>query len=229
MGILFNSLTLEKSPTAALFLILITFYYLLYKKITFRFILTSLLIIFSFPLLVLYYYYYGQDDIFLYILHGLFRRIFFVPLDSLYHYLLIFPDIHNYLDGRATQLFSFFHPDGSFHLSNYVAKIWWSDRFTSGSANAVYLGAFWADFSYFGVFFGTFILGYLLNWYYSLLLLSSHYKKNWIYMTSISISVPMFTFYFISSNFTTLFFTKGIIVLIFLFYFIKNINISNVK
>jgi len=101
-----------------------------------------------------------------------------------------------------------------------VAQVWWKERFTSGYANVLYLGNFWADFGYFGVCVSTFILGYIANWLYSLILFISKYEKNWIYTVSISLFMPILTFNFFSSNITTLFFTRGMILLVMFYYLI---------
>ena len=81
-------------------------------------------------------------------------------------------------------------------MSNYVAQVWWKEKFTSGYANVLYLGNFWADFGYSGVYVSTFILGYIANWLYSLILLISKYEKNWTYTLSISLFMPILTFNF---------------------------------
>ena len=222
-GIVFNSLTLEKSPTAALFLIIICFIYLINKKLNIKLLLSGLLLVFSFPFIVYYYYYFGNDQIVIYIFQGIINRIFFIPTDVLYEYVVIFPDFHNFLYGRATQLLSIFNQDGGFPLANYVAQVAWGDKFTSGSANVIYVGNFWAEFGFMGTVIATFFIGYITHWFYSIILSASEYKKNWIYLSSICISVPLFTFGFISSNFTTLFFTKGLLILVVLLYFINHI------
>ena len=220
VGIVFNSLTLEKSPIAALFLIITVFFIISRKKINLKYILLSVITIFSIPLLISFFYYHGKDSLFGFLLITMLERIFLIPSEVLYQYVLIFPNSHDFLMGRSTQLISFFHPLGSFDLSNYVAQVWWKEKFTSGYANVLYLGNFWADFGYSGVYVSTFILGYIANWLYSLILLISKYEKNWTYTVSISLFMPILTFNFFSSNITTLFFTRGMILLVMFYYLI---------
>ena len=220
LGIIFNTLTLEKSPIAALFLIISVFIIILRKKINLKYILLSVVTIFSIPLLISFFYYHGKDSLFEFLITTMLSRIFLIPSEVLYQYVLIFPNSHDFLLGRSTQLISFFHPLGSFDLSNYVAQVWWKEKFTSGYANVLYLGNFWADFGYLGVYISTFILGYIVNWLYSLILFISKYEKNWIYTVSISLFMPILTFNFFSSNITTLFFTRGMILLIIFYYLI---------
>ena len=224
LGIIFNSLTLEKSPTTFLLISLFSFFLLIKRNISIWHILLSVVIILIFPTVVYTYYYYDNSFLHQYVLTSLVNRIFIVPSESLYEYILIFPNIHDHLLGRATQLFSTFNQDGAFHLSNYVAKVAWGDKFTSGNINTIYLGNFWAEFAYIGVVISTFAIGYIVNWYYSILLRSSNYKKNILFLLSTSISIPILSFSFISSNFTTLFFTRGLIFFVLLFYIVIQRN-----
>ena len=112
------------------------------------------------------------------------------------------------------------HTEGTFPVSNYVAKIWWNMPDTSGSANAVYIGNYWSDFGWYGVIISTIILGFIAHLLQWKILTVSDYKKNFLFIVSIAAAVPSFTFGFISANFTNIFFTKGLILLIcFLFIY----------
>ena len=214
LGILFNSLTLEKSPTAAIFLALISFFYLRKKNINFKFIVISIFLVFVFPVIVMYFKYTGQQNMFRLVYLSLLDRIFIVPAEVLYHYFDIFPDHHSYLLGRATHLFSWLHDSGIFPISNYVAKVWWKNPFTTGLANTNYIGNFWADFGIAGVVLSTFLVGFTSHWFYWKIITVSQNKKSILYVIATTISVPLFTFTFFSSNFTTLFFSRGLIILI---------------
>jgi len=231
LGIIFNSLTLEKSPIAAIFLTLMAFVYLRKKKINLKFIFIAIILVFGLPVLIMAMIYFRHEGLFRLLYISFLYRIFIVPSEVLYYYYEIFPQYHDFLWGRSTQLFSWLHDAGSFPLSNYVAKYWWQNPDTTGFANAMFLGNFWADFGFPGVIISSFIVGIIIHWFYWKLITVSDYYKDIVFITCTSITVPMFTFVFFSSNFTTIFFTRGLIIIVFLFFIIeflkRNYNYSN--
>lgn len=213
-GIFINTLTLEKSPTAAIFFALMTLLYLRQKKIKLKFILLTIVIVLFAPILIMYFLHFGRENIFKVLYTSLLNRIFITPSETLFQYFKIFPEIHNFLYGRATQLFSWLHTVGQFPLANYVAKTWWKNPKTTGSANVTFIGDFWADFGWIGVLLSIFIVGIVIHLFYWKILQVSNYRKNIIFVTITATIVPIFTFGFFSSNFTTLFFTKGLILMV---------------
>jgi len=116
--------------------------------------------------------------------------------------------------GRSTQLFSWMHIEGTFPLSNYIAKLWWKMPETTGSANANYLGTYWANFGWYGTTIFTFIFGFIIHLLQWKIYEVSGYKKNLLFIISIAVAIPSFTFGFLSSNFTIIFFTKGLLLLV---------------
>jgi len=213
-GLVVNSLTLEKSPVAAIIFTIFALLYLRQNKISLKFLIIALISIFAAPILIWFFLYYNADNIIKLIYVSLFERIFIVPTEVLYYDFYIFPDKHDFLLGRASQLTSWLHSDGIFPLANYVARIWWNNPLSTGYANSIFIGVFWADFGWIGVIISSFLFGVIIHLFYWLIISSSEYKKNIIYCTAISISTPIFTFNFFSSNLTTLFFTRGLILLI---------------
>lgn len=221
IGILFNSLTLEKSPTAAIILSLMALYYLRKKHIGVRFLFFSLFLIFLIPALILYFQHLGHYNMFRLVYISILDRIFITPTEVLYHHFEIFPRVHDFLDGRSTHLFSWLYNDGTFPLSNYVAKVWWKNPKTTLIANVIFIGNFWADFGFLGVITSSFFVGLIGHWYFWKILSVSNYSKNIIYIIVVTISVPIFTFVFMGSNFTTIFFSRGVLVLIILLFVIE--------
>jgi oligosaccharide repeat unit polymerase len=222
-GLFINTLTLEKSPTAGIFLAMMAFYYLMRNRISFKFILISFVLVFVGPILIMVFLHFGKENLFRLIYISFLQRIFLIPAEALYKYFEIFPHIHDFLYGRSTQLFSWIYDQGTFPISNYVAQVWWKDPLTSGYANANYLGNFWADFGWVGIVFSSIAVGMVVHLLYWKILNVSHYKKNVLYVISICILLPVLTFGFFSVNFTVLFFTSGIIVLVFIIIFFKSI------
>ena len=219
-GLIVNSITLEKSPIASIFLSIAVYIFLKREKVKASLIVVLIFITLFCPMLITYLLFIDHKDIFDIIFWSYFDRLFVTPAEVLYYYFKYFPETHDFLLGRSSQLFSWMHSDGNFPVSNYIAQLWWDDAGTTGSANANYLGNFWSDFGWYGTIISTFVFGiisHLLQWK---ILQTTHYRKNLLYLIVMSICAPAFTVGFFSSNFTILFFTRGLLLLvIFLFIY----------
>jgi hypothetical protein len=224
VGIFNNSITVAKLPIAAIFFSLMAMYLLRKRHFSFRMIIASLISIFSIPVMINYIASLPHLRTPEKLLYAIAYRLFVVPAEVLFEYFKIFPDKHPFLLGRSTQLFSWIHSDGNFNTANYVAQVWWKDRFTTGSANAVYIGNFWADFGLFGVMTVTLILGILIHYIYKQILATSHYKMDMIYVTFTTAFISHFTFSFVSSSITVIAITKGMIFIPLLLYFYRQLQ-----
>lgn len=222
LGLVNNSISLAKMPTAAIFLSLVSFYFVYRQAFKIRTILFSLLTVLSFPYLVVYYVSIPELRHASILVPSILRRIFIVPSDILYQYFKIFPDFHHFLAGRSSKLFSWLHPEGGFNTANYVAKVYWNEPHTTGSANAIFLGNFWADFGYVGVFLSMIFVGLFIHYLYYQLVETSGYRKNIIYMSVTTALVTTLTFSFVSSSVTVLLVTKGLIVVPVILWVIRN-------
>jgi hypothetical protein len=109
-------------------------------------------------------------------------------------------------------------------LANYVARYWWRDPNTTGFANAMFLGNFWADFGAVGVASSCFMVGFIIHWLYYRLINIAQYKKNIIFVIFSTVTVPVSTFNFFSSNFTSLLITRGLLALLFLFLIVEKLS-----
>ncbi len=218
-GIIYNAFTLEKSPTAAIFLAIMAMYFLRSGKVSFKFFLISVLLIFSIPMIIMYFLHLKHRNILEIITIAVLYRVFIVPSEVLYFHFKIFPRIHDFLDGQVSQLFAWLHPEGVFPLPNYVAQIWWNNPHTTGFANTNYMGNFWADFGWPGVIISTILLGVFIHLLYRKLLMVSGYRVNIIYAAVSATLLPLFTVSFFSINFTTIITTNGLIwVILMLLY-----------
>ena len=213
-GLIVNTITLEKSPIAIIFLSIGVYMFLKREKVTVWLIVILALITFAGPITITYFIYIDRQDVFEVIFWGYINRLFIVPATVLFYYFKHFPETHDFLLGRSSQLFSWMHYEGTFPVSNYIAQLWWDDPSTTGSANANYLGNFWSDFGWYGTTISTFIFGIISHLFQWKILETTHYRKNLLYLIVMSICVPTFTFGFFSSNITILFFTKGLMLLI---------------
>ncbi len=229
LSVFINSITLEKSPVAALFLSIFGMLFLFRNYLKLRHLFVSIITILSIPIFIMTLLFWGRPDIFYVIFVSLMNRIFIIPSEVLFQYFKIFPNQHPFLNGNSTNLFSWFTSigDSTFPLTNYVAKIWWNIEFTTGSANTVFLGNFWAEFGWFGIIFSIIIVGFILHITMWIILESVNYKFNYTYILLSSICLPIFIFNFFSSNITTIFFTRGLIILLLsmVFIIIKKRNI----
>ena len=94
------------------------------------------------------------------------RRVFYLPSEVLYRYFDYFPTQRPHLMGRTWPYVSKFLPGGNFPIENKIYLFGYGDRagaVASGSANAAYPGALWADFGWFGIVAGGLILGVLIR------------------------------------------------------------------
>ena len=229
LGLVNNSISLAKMPTAAIFLSLVTFYFLYKQAFKVRTILFSLASVLSFPYLVVYYVSIPELRHASILIPSILRRIFIVPSDILYQYFNIFPDFHGFLMGRSSKFFSWLHPEGGFNTANYVARVYWNEPQTTGSANAIFLGNFWADFGLIGVILSTFFVGWFIHVLYYQLLELSDYKKNIFYMSITTALVTTLTFSFVSSSITVLLVTKGLLVVPILLWMVRNKALFSLK
>jgi len=213
-GILVNTITLEKSPIASIFLSIAAYVFLKKEKMKIGLIITLIFITLAGPMIISYFLFIDRENVFDVILWTYINRLFVTPSEVLFYYFQYFPERHEFLLGKSSQLFSWMFSEGTFPVSNYVAKLWWNMPKTTGSANAIYLGNFWSDFGWYGTIISTFIFGFISHLFQWKILFTTKYQKNLLYLVIMSICIPIFTFGFFSSNFTILFFTKGLLLLV---------------
>tara|TARA_B100000809_G_scaffold154542_1_gene151879 strand:- start:1044 stop:2489 length:1446 start_codon:yes stop_codon:yes gene_type:complete len=217
-GLIVNSITIEKSPIASIFLSVCVYIFLKREKVKVSLVVALIVIILAGPVFISYLLFIDRQDVFEIILWTYINRLFVTPAEVLFYYFQYFPGTHDFLLGRSSQLFSWMYSEGNFPISNYIAQLWWNSPNTTGSANANYLGNFWSDFGWYGTTISTFIFGIIIHLFQWKILQTTNYRKNLLYLTTMAVCVPTFTFGFFSSNFTILFFTKGLLLLvIFLF------------
>lgn len=226
LGLINNSISVAKLPMASLFFSLVAFYFLKKGRFSLPFVFSGIITIFTIPVMINYFASLPTLRTPGKLLYGITNRLFVIPAEVLFEYFKIFPFQHPFLQGRSTQLFSWLHPDGNFNTANYVARVWWHDPATSGSANAVYIGNFWADFGIVGVIISTIIIGILMHYLYQRILLTCNYKKSMVYVVITTAFITHFTFSFISSSITVIMVTKGIIYIPIILYIVRNINIT---
>lgn len=223
-GLINNTLTLEKSPTAGIFLSIVTFVYLRKFQLSTKLIFSSFILIFIVPITLIYFRYLDHPNLAKLIYISLSYRIFVVPSEVLYYYFKYIPSVHDFLYGQSSHLFSWLYTEGTFNLDNYIAKVWWGDPKTSGFANTMFIGYFWADFGWLGIIFSCVMFGIIIHLLYWKILQVSQYSKNIFYSVFVTVLLPSFTFGFFGSNIPVLFFTRGIILVVFFLIWIQYHN-----
>jgi oligosaccharide repeat unit polymerase len=229
LGVIYTSITLEKSPVAGIFLALMAFYYLGKRKLDLKFLLTAIIIVFAIPVIIMAMKFYREEGLFDVLYTSILYRIFVVPAEALYYHYELFPGLYDFLGGRSTNLLAWFHPDGIFPLSNLVARYWWGSPTTVGTANAMFLGFFWADFGPIGVIISSYGVGIVTHWLYYKFLKISQYSKNIIFVVFSTVTLPAFTFSFFNSNYTILLISRGVLILLILLLIVNKMTIKIFK
>ncbi len=217
VGLTFNSLTIEKSPTATIFMALMAFFYLRKKVFSLKYAFFSVIVVLVIPIFIIYMKFSAEHDkIADFIAQSLFERIFLIPTQMLYEHFVIFPQKVGFLLGRSSQLFSWMYASDSINLPQLVATIYYKNPHTVVYLNAMYLANFWADFGTIGVILSTVAVGLIVHWITYKLFTVSGYQKSVLFVVITSITMPHFSIQFLSANITILFFTSGLMLLIFL-------------
>lgn len=224
LGLFNNSLTIAKMPTAAIILMMMVYIAYYRQKIRFRFILSTFVIVLLFPYLIVYFVSIPSVRDPVNILMAILLRLFIIPAEVLFYYFKFFPGTHDFLAGRSSKFFAWYHPEGSFNTENYVMKQWWGKMDSTGYANAFYMGNFWADFGWYGIIFSTLVIGVFVHYTYQRILITSDYQKNIIYVTFSLAMLVTFSFSFISMTFTILLLTKGVMVALVLLLIIRYVQ-----
>ena len=161
-GVFFNSLTTEKLPVAAIFIMLMLFY-LLYKnwKINVLFYVIAPLVILAIPTLFLTIIIPKEQVILQKMVGSIITRSFRVPAEVLYLYFEIFPDKIGYLGFSAIKTIASFLGLQYFDIPVFVMKYWLKTPVTTGYANACFVGTMNAGWGIAGVLFIGILAGFL--------------------------------------------------------------------
>ncbi|MEE9166918.1 MAG: hypothetical protein V3U24_05595 [Candidatus Neomarinimicrobiota bacterium] len=220
-GLFNNSLTITKAHAAFLILSIALFYFLKKGgKISLRLFLGSAFGVFSFPYLIVKFKHEVVFDFFR-ILYILWLRIFYVPAWVLYKYFEVFPNYHDFLGGRTSHLYSWFHNEGSFPVANYVFQYFSPTGISSGSASANYLSFFWADFGWTGLILSSLVVGVITHYSYWILLRACCWFKDVVYVTTVTVLSMSFSFFFAGANFPIIVVSHGIILFLIAFWTIE--------
>ena len=166
-GIAYSSLTLAKSPVAAIFLTLALFlYYYRGGALSRKAIVVAFVLILFFPLVVVLGVYQGTNVGVWTALKAIGSRLFYVPAEVLYYYFEVFPNHVGYLHGRSIDKLAWLLHMRFFDTASYVGHYGFSgpEALETVSANASFIGNLYADFGLLGVLFGSMLAGAIMQW-----------------------------------------------------------------
>jgi oligosaccharide repeat unit polymerase len=165
-GIFYASLTLAKSPVAAIFLMIAFFLYFYRGGTISRKVLASFLVlILAFPLFVVLGIYSGTDVGPLEAAGAIGTRMLVKPSEVVYYYFEVFPSHVGYLYGRSVGKLAWLLGSPYFDSPNYVGVYGFKgpEVVDSISANGAFIGNLNADFGIWGVLLGGVLAGMVLQ------------------------------------------------------------------
>lgn len=164
MGIFNNSITLEKLPVAAIF-IMLGLFYLFYRKwkVNTLFLIFLPVVILAGPILILTIVMPKQHVILQKIFQSIIARGFYVPAEVLYLYFEIFPAKIDFLSGASIKTLSTLLGKDFFNVPEFVFRYWFNVPFTRGHANAAFIGNMYANWGTTGVLVIGLIAGFIFQ------------------------------------------------------------------
>lgn len=163
-GIFYASLTIAKSPVAAIFL-MIAFFMYFYRAGTIRrkVLAGFLVLILAFPLVVVLGINYGTDIGVPEAISAIGTRLFYRPSEVLYYYFEVFPSHVGYLHGRSVSKLASLLGLRYFDTPNYVGVYGFQGPLDTITANAAFIGNLNADFGIWGVLLGGVLAGVIMQ------------------------------------------------------------------
>jgi len=166
IGIGYASLTIEKSPVAAIFGLLFVFYYLFCGgRVGRAASITSLALFFCFPLAVVLLAYNGSEGGTIGgALHALGVRIFYSPAQIVYTYFEVFPSVIPYQHGASITKLAGFLGKRALDIPNAIGLYMTEGTdLNTITANSCFIGNLNADFGLPGVVVGGILAGFLMQ------------------------------------------------------------------
>lgn len=168
-GVLYAALTIEKSPVATIFGLLLIFYYLL-KGSQFSVTATAVgaVLFLAFPLTIILLSYHGSEGGTVGgAIQAIAARIFYGPAQVVYAYFEVFPTVLPFQHGASVPKLAYLLDSKAIDIPNIVGLYMTDGRdLASISANGCFIGNFNADFGLPGVFAGGVLAGFLMQTVY---------------------------------------------------------------
>lgn len=164
LGLLFASLSLAKSPVAAIFA-MIGFFWYFYRggRVGFRVVATLVICVLLFPIGVILSVSYGTNVSLLDALRGIGTRMFYMPASVVYYYFEVFPIHVGYLHGASIAKLAWLLGWRYFDTAAYVGQYAFLGSVQSVIANGAFIGDLNADFGLSGVLLGGILTGWVMQ------------------------------------------------------------------
>lgn len=216
VGVLYASVSLEKGPVAAIFLLL-GFYVYIYRggRIRLRTVGSILVLTMCFPFMVVFELYHDSGVSAWEVLQALSGRLFYSPAEVLYYYFEVFPAHVGYLHGSSIGKLAWLSGISYFDTANYVGTYGWPQYSESISANATFIGNLHADFGILGVLVGGILAGFIM---YSCHIYLIRQKKSAFSIAGYAFLMLAFWFLNMTALLTVLA-SDGVILVLFLTWF----------
>lgn len=154
-----GTFTLEKSFGMILFLAVGAFLYLDGRsRIKLRYLISAILGALVFPLFI-FWWIIPEGGEWTEVAVSLGRRVLSVPAQVTFLYFELVPKQMAFFHGATSHIMAFLTRQRFFDLTNYLFLQEFSQNIETGTANACFVGAAWANFGWFGVLVEGFLAG----------------------------------------------------------------------
>jgi len=196
LGLLFASLSLAKSPVAAIFAMIGFFlYYYRGGDISRRLVAGLLVCVLVFPVAVVLSVSYGMNVDLVDALRAIGARLFYLPSEIVYFYFEVFPSHVGFLYGRSIHALSFLLGREYFDTASFVGQYGFLGKLESVIANGAFISDLNADFGLWGVLWGGVLVGCIMQAFHVYVI---RREKN--VLTIACYSFLVFTFWLLNST-----------------------------
>jgi oligosaccharide repeat unit polymerase len=193
-AVFYCSLSVAKSPVAAI-IAMMGFFYYYYRsgRIGKQALTVFLAALVLFPVAVISFAYSGVPT--KGVFYGIGVRLFYVPSEVVYYYFEVFPHWHGFLYGRSIDKFARLMGMAPFDTANYVGVYAFPSGLQSISANAAFIGDLYADFGMPGVLVGGIVAGFVMQCFHIYAI-----RREKTIVAIALYSFLTFTFWFLNSS-----------------------------
>jgi len=194
-GLFFASLSIAKSPVAAIILVMVLFvYYYRRGAINYKYVAVAAIVIFSFPLFISLAV-GGQEVTFASSLQGLGYRLIYGPSEVVYYHFEVFPAHLPYLHGRSIGMVSKLFGLNYVDVPNLVGLYANPNNIESISFNGAFISDMYANFGWAGVLGGGVLTGAIMQAFHIFLV-----RRRKTVCSIATYCFLVFTFWFLHST-----------------------------
>jgi len=206
VAVFHGTFTLEKSFSMIPFITVGAFLYLTtQRRIKLGYLLSIGLPALSFPLLV-FRWIVPESGLWTDVAFAFGRRMFYVPALVTYSYFELIPGQMDFLYGRTSSVIAYVTGNRFFDPANYIFRQDFPNGIDTGTSNACFVGAAWANFGWCGVIVEGLLAGILLQ-----LLWRMIRKRQDVFTKTLhALLIVPFTIAFISVPVESLFLTYAV-------------------